>query len=117
MLNIRVMLNFIPLIYDQQHLIPMSKIHFSSLLCLFIYSGAFAQEGIRFQDLEWTEALDQSAKTGKLVFVSAYVDWSEPCQEIEKYTYTDKEVGEFFNENFINIRMDMEAFPGVDLTE
>lgn len=95
----------------------MNKLLYIYLICLFIFTTASAQDGISFRELEWTEALEKSAEENKLVFVSAYVDWSEPCEEIEKYTYSDKEVGEYFNENFINIRLDMEAFPGVELTE
>ena len=79
----------------------MSKSFFFSAFVLLITLCAAAQDGVKFSDLSWTEALDQSKKSGKLIFLEGYADWSQPCAILEKYTFTDREVGAFFNSNFI----------------
>ena len=61
--------------------------------------------------------MDKAKASNKLIFLDAYAIWCEPCEEMEEYVFTDLEVGNFFNKNFINVRMDMEEYPGVDLAE
>lgn len=65
--------------------------------------------GIEFFHGTWQEALEKSKEEGKLIFVDAYTQWCGPCKMMAKSTFTDPEVGEFFNKNFINVKMDMEA--------
>ena len=72
---------------------------------------------IKFEDIEWKDALSKSKKENKLIFFEAYAGWSEPCRLIEKYAFSDLEVSNYFNENFINVRFDMETYPGVELAE
>ncbi|MEQ8473803.1 MAG: thioredoxin family protein [Marinoscillum sp.] len=90
----------------------------TSLISLFILQlsfSVFSQGGISFQDMEWNDALTKAKNDGKLLFVEGYVEWSEPCGILEEYTLTDKEVGEFYNKNFVNIRLDMEDLPGIQI--
>lgn len=92
----------------------------TSLISLFIFKVtilSYAQNGVIFQDLEWDAALNKAGNEGKLLFVEGYVGWSEPCDILEKYTLTDKEVGEYYNQNFVNIRLDMEDFPGIQISD
>jgi thioredoxin-related protein len=72
---------------------------------------------INFEEVEWEEALDLAKKQNKIIFLEAYATWSEPCQLLEKYTFGDLEVANFYNENFINLRLDMEQYPGIGLAE
>ncbi len=76
-----------------------------------------AQKGIQFQDLEWSEALTRAKEENKPIFLNAMAPWSQPSKLMEEYTYSDPEVGEFFNQQFINLSIDMEAFPGSELAE
>ena len=86
------------------------------LLLLFPIS-LFAQSGIVFKDLSWEAALIEAKKTNKMIFLDAYATWCGPCKTLEKYTFTDPAVGEFFNASFINVRFDMEQYPGLELAE
>lgn len=83
---------------------------------LFPFS-ILAQDGIQFQDLTWDAALAESRKSGKLIFVDAYATWCQPCKALEKYTFTDAGVGQLFNASFVNVRFDMEKYPGLELSE
>lgn len=68
--------------------------------------------GIKFQKLTFEEALEKADKSGKYIFVDAYTSWCGPCKYMAANTFTDEEVGEFFNENFVNLKIDMEKGEG-----
>ena len=86
------------------------------ILLLFPIS-LFCQEGIQFESISWEEALSASKKTNKLIFVDAYTTWCGPCKTLERYTFTDPSVGTLYNASFINVRFDMEQYPGLELAE
>lgn len=64
--------------------------------------------GIKFSSLTYSEALKLSEKTGKPIFIDCYTVWCGPCKLLAKNTFTDTAVGNFFNENFINLKIEME---------
>ncbi|MFY0608292.1 MAG: thioredoxin family protein [Cyclobacteriaceae bacterium] len=78
---------------------------------------ANAQEGIEFRDIAWQEAFEVAKTESKLVFLEGYANWSQPCQILEQYTFADQEVGAYFNERFVNMRLDMEDMPGALIAE
>jgi thiol-disulfide isomerase/thioredoxin len=47
------------------------------------------------------------------VFVDAYTTWCGPCKWMSKNVFTDASVGEFYNKNFINLKLDMEKGEGL----
>ena len=71
---------------------------------------------IRFET-SWDDAVSKARSTGKYIFLSATTDWCEPCNEMIEYTFNDLEVANFYNDKFINLNLNMEAYPGVDLAE
>lgn len=78
---------------------------------LFIATGIFAQS-INFTDKSWEETLAEAKATNQNIFVDAYTTWCAPCKKMEKYVFTKPNVSEFYNQNFINIQLDMEAEEG-----
>lgn len=91
--------------------------HMKKLLIFLFPIYVFAQGGIQFQSMSWDEALAAAQKSNKLIFMDAYTTWCGPCKALEKYTFTDPSVGDLFNESFINVRFDMEQYPGLELAE
>lgn len=85
-----------------------------SIILLFILSGfqIQAQNGIDFFHGTWEEALEEAKKQDKLIFVDAYATWCGPCKRMAKNVFTDKKVGDFYNKNFINMKIDMEKKMG-----
>jgi thioredoxin 1 len=67
--------------------------------------------GIHFFKGTWAEALAEAKRTDKLIFLDAYASWCGPCKIMAQNTFTDSRVGEYFNENFVNYKMDMEKNP------
>ncbi len=75
-----------------------------------------AQEGIKFnQTKTWKESTEAATKTGKLIFVDCYTDWCGPCKWMDQNAFTDAKVAAFYNENFINAKIDMEKGEGIEL--
>lgn len=88
------------------------------IFCIFILGASTSgAQGINWAELTWAEALEQSRTEKKFIYVQACVSWSEQCEALDSFTTTDESIGAFFNENFINLWMDMEDFPGVELAE
>lgn len=89
---------------------------FVLLIAIFVFTTVQAQEGISFvHSLE--EALVQAKKENKPIFMDAYTVWCGPCIKMNKEVFIKKEVGDFYNENFINVKMDMEKGEGIALTD
>ncbi len=98
----------------------MSKLTYLFLFLPFVAQPLLAQEsakGIVFEEMQWEDAMKKAADESKLVFIEGYVEWSEPCAVLEEYTLTDKEVGDYYNANFVNLQVDMEDYLGLELTE
>lgn len=68
--------------------------------------------GIVFQKENWKEALAMAKKENKIIFLDIFATWCGPCKKLKKYTFSDKEVGAFFNQNFINVALDGEQNEG-----
>lgn len=75
------------------------------------------EEGIVFIEADWDKAKTEAKKQNKLIFIDAYTIWCGPCKLLKRKTFPDKEVGKFFNENFINVAIDMEKGNGPLLAE
>jgi thiol-disulfide isomerase/thioredoxin len=69
--------------------------------------STFAQ-GIDFFHGTWEEALVKAETEGKLIFVDAYTTWCGPCKKMSANVFPQAEVGQVFNANFINVKLDME---------
>ncbi|MCB0661205.1 MAG: thioredoxin family protein [Saprospiraceae bacterium] len=74
---------------------------------LLISHFGFSQ-GIEFFHGSWEEALEEAAKQEKVIFVDAYASWCGPCKRMAKTVFPDEKAGEFFNEHFINVKLDYE---------
>ncbi len=82
---------------------------FSLLFLLsFIFSAAVQAQGIEFFHGTWQEALAKAKAEEKLIFVDAFASWCGPCKRMAKETFPDEKVGEYFNANFLCLKIDME---------
>lgn len=85
------------------------------LFGLFSLSGFSQETGIRFENLSYDEALARARTSGRYLFIDCYTSWCGPCKQLEKEVFADPEVAEYFNSNFINLRIDVEKGEGPDL--
>ncbi len=80
----------------------------SLLAFLFSLSLGTTAQGIEFFHGTWEEALVKAEAEGKLIFVDAYTTWCGPCKRMSANVFPVAEVGDVFNANFINVKLDME---------
>lgn len=61
-------------------------------------------QGIVFQhNLE--EAIVQAKKENKMIFVDFYTSWCAPCKMMAADIFPQKEVGDFYNSKFVNVKI------------
>jgi thioredoxin-related protein len=87
------------------------------LILAFFWIGSLsAQEtGIIFETGNFSQALEKAKQEGKYLFIDCYTTWCGPCKMLEKDVFTDKEVANYFNSKFINLRLDIEKGEGPEL--
>ena len=91
---------------------------------LFIFSFllqipfSFGQkEGIQFSENNWNQVLITAAKQNKIIFLDAYTTWCQPCKKMDQQVFPQKMIGDFYNKNFINVKLDMEKGIGKELQQ
>lgn len=87
------------------------------LFTVFMFAQG-AGDGIRFIEGEkWDNVLKMAREQDKYIFMDCYTVWCGPCKALAKDIFTRKDVGDFFNASFINVKYDMEKGEGKMLHE
>jgi thiol:disulfide interchange protein len=74
-------------------------------------------ESIEFFNGTFAQALEASKKQNKPIFMDSYTSWCHWCKHLDKTTFKDAKVISYLNENFINVKMNMEAGEGPKLAQ
>lgn len=86
--------------------------------CLFLITITANAAEINFlSNPTWTTVLEKAKKENKIIFLDAYATWCGPCKQMDAQIYTNSDVAEFYNANFINVKYDMEKGEGPMLAE
>ena len=86
-------------------------------LFLLISTTLFSQDGIKFGKQSFAKTLEQAKKENKLIFLDAFASWCGPCKLLDKNVFPKKEVGDYFNDNFLNLHIDMEKGEGIEIAK
>lgn len=78
---------------------------------------AFSSEGIRFFEGSWDDVVQEAKRLDRIIFVDAYAVWCGPCKKMSAEVFTDPKVGEFYNKNFVNLKLDAEKGEGLKFQE
>ncbi|MCO4294216.1 thioredoxin family protein [Solitalea sp. MAHUQ-68] len=95
----------------------MKKAIIISILSCFLLLEVHAQSepsGIKFFQGTVKETLAKAQQENKLVFVDCYTSWCGPCKWMEKNVFTNDTAARFYNETFVNYKLDMEKGEGID---
>ncbi len=84
------------------------------LVSLGLGLNTFAQNrSIEFDKSESLyKAKIEAKKSGKQIFADCYTAWCLPCKIMDKNIFTNDSVADFYNENFVNMKVDMESDSG-----
>lgn len=93
----------------------MKPVLIASLLVASLFS--FGQN----RQIEFTHDMEEAKilakKHNKLIFVDAYTSWCGPCKWMAKNKFTNDTIADFYNTNFIAVKLDMEKGVGVDFAK
>ena len=72
---------------------------------------AFAQEkGMHFEhNTTWQKILAKAKAEKKYIFVDCFTTWCGPCKQMSANIFPLKEVGDFYNKNFINVKIQLDT--------
>lgn len=59
--------------------------------------------------------LERAENEDKMVFLDFYTTWCMPCKLMDEDVFTDKELGKYFNDNFLSMKIDAESETGGNL--
>ena len=80
------------------------------LLLLFFPMTMYAQKGIQFvHGMLWKDVVAKARSERKYIFVDAFATWCGPCQYMAANVFTADKVGDVFNSQFINVKMQMDT--------
>jgi thioredoxin-related protein len=85
------------------------------LLFVFLMGGMLAMaqttdKGMNFEhDLTWKAIQAKAKKENKIIFVDAFTTWCGPCKLMAKKIFPLEEVGNFYNANFINVKVQLDT--------
>lgn len=65
---------------------------------------------VEYFEGDYFKAIEEAKNQGKNVFIDFTASWCAPCIQMDRETFSVKEVGERLNKGFINLRVDSEDF-------
>lgn len=85
------------------------------MVALMLSAASFAADnatGIKFFKGTWAEIVAKAKAENKLIFADFYTQWCGPCMNMAEGVFTLPTVGDFYNNNFINVKIDAEEAEG-----
>ena len=74
-------------------------------------------QGMTFTEGSWADILKKAQEENKMIFMDCYTTWCGPCKMIARTVFKDPAVAAYMNENFINVKVDMEKGEGIELKD
>lgn len=76
------------------------------LFAMLNLSAAAQDQGIHFEHgLSWKDVQEKARKENKFIFVDCYTTWCGPCKMMSQEIFPLREVGDFFNKNFVSVKV------------
>lgn len=78
------------------------------LSCFLISVIGLSAQGVNFVNYSFEEAKTVASREGKFIFVDVYTTWCGPCRRMSKEVFTSDTVANYFNANYICLKLDAE---------
>jgi len=75
------------------------------------------ESGIDFNSAKWKEVLALAKKENKSIFLDISASWCGHCRRMKANVFTDPQVADYYNTNFINVSVDAEKGEGIALAQ
>jgi thioredoxin-related protein len=79
-----------------------------SIVLVAIFFSSLVQAQVNFVNQSWEQILSKAKSENKLVYLDAYTDWCGWCKVLDKETFSNPQVGDFMNRNFVSTKLEME---------
>jgi thioredoxin-related protein len=87
----------------------MKKILYLLCLCAPMFIRAQTDKGIHWTTGLSLEQVKEKAKSeNKYIFLDCYTTWCGPCKMMDNAVYSNDSVGEYFNDRFISVKVQMD---------
>ena len=93
------------------------------MMMVFATSFSFAEEttkkaeGVNWEEGTFAQAQAKAKAEGKYIFLDCFASWCPPCKRMTNVEFVKKDAGNYFNNKFVNIAIDMEKGEGVALSK
>ncbi|MCD6017643.1 MAG: thiol:disulfide interchange protein [Bacteroidetes bacterium] len=87
------------------------------ILSILSVSAVAQTRSIAFEHGTFEEIKTKALKENKLIFIDAFTTWCGPCKQMAKNVFTNDEVADHYNKNFVNAKIDMEKGEGIELAK
>ena len=92
------------------------RVLYSLFLCFFIQFN-WSQVSVDPNKISYKEALVQSKKEKKPIFIMLYANWCPHCNTMKSTVFSDQKVKDFMNANYISVWKDIEKEDGKEIKE
>jgi thioredoxin-related protein len=80
------------------------------LILLTMISGSIYAQGINFeQNLSWLQIKEKAKAENKFIFMDCNATWCGPCRFMADSVFTQKKVGDFMNDKFISVKIQLDT--------
>lgn len=80
-----------------------------TVFLILLVGQALGQQGIVFeQGTSWAAIKAKAKAENKFIFMDCVTTWCVPCKEMSMKVFPTQEAGDFFNANFINVKVQMD---------
>lgn len=74
----------------------------------FVYPQSYG--GIQFSKAKsWNEVLKEAKEKNRPIFIDAYATWCIPCKQMEQEVFSNSDVADYVNTNFVAVRVQMDS--------
>jgi len=87
------------------------------IVAIAFLSASVKADGIEFNKGNWEAVKAASKAQHKVIFIDFYTDWCAPCKFMAQTIFPLKNVGDFYNKNFICVQINAEKGEGIALRQ